>query len=138
MKYYFIKYPESLPAGWGGETRGPFIKILSKYKNDIGLLEHEKIHVRQWYAMLALELLVCILVALFVWPTFWIVCGGAPMLHPLLYKLIRPYRQWCEVQAYREQIRVGGYSSSDFAVAALVEKYNLDLETNEAAALLVG
>jgi len=137
MKYYWIRYPKELANGFGGTAQGPLIKILPKYKDDTGLLEHEKVHVRQWYAWLALGLLIGMLLTLQVSPSLWPLCGLAPFLHSLLYKFVRPYRRWCEVQAYRKQLAIGGYDSSHFAVTALVEKYDLNLSTNDAKALLL-
>ena len=136
MKYYLIKLAESLPNGFGGTAQGPLIKLLPKYQNDAGLIEHEKTHVRQWYAVLAIGLLLCTLLTLLVAPSLWPLYGLAPLLHPLLYKFVRPYRRWCEVQAYRKQIAIGGYASNEFAVTALVEKYDLRLGADEARALL--
>ena len=136
MKYYLIKYAKELPNGFGGTAQGPLIKILSKYKDGSGLLEHEKVHVRQWYAVLVLGLLSGLL-TLLVSPSLWPLFGLAPFLHSLLYKFVRPYRRWCEVQAYRKQLATGGYDSNDFGVAALAEKYDLNLSTNEAKALLL-
>ena len=137
MKYYVIDFTEKLPSGFGGTTQGPIIKILPKYKDDAGLLEHEKTHVRQWYAVLAIGLLLCTLLTLVVSPALWPLYGLAPFLHPLLYKFLRPYRRWCEVRAYRKQITVGGYIGNEFAVTALVEKYNLRLGADEARTLLI-
>ena len=136
MKFYLIKYAKELPNGFGGTAQGPLIKILPKYKYDIGLLEHEKVHVRQWYAWLALGLLIGTLLTLLVSPSLWPLFGLAPFLHSLLYKFVRLYRRWCEVQAYRKQVAVGGYSSNEFVVTMLVEKYGLDLSVDEARALL--
>ena len=137
VKYYLVKSSKKLPNGFGGTAQGPLIKILSKYKGDIGLLEHEKTHVRQWYAVLAIGVLICTLLTLLVSPSLWPLYGLALFSHQLLYKFVRPYRRWCEVKAYRKQVAVGGYDSNDFAVAALVEKYDLNLSTNEAKALLL-
>ncbi|WP_307987774.1 hypothetical protein [uncultured Pseudomonas sp.] len=137
MKYYLIKSSKKLPNGFGGTAQGPLIKILPKYKDDIGLLEHEKTHVRQWYAVVGFALLLSTLLTLFVSPALWPLYGLAPVLHQSLYRFIRPYRRWCEVQAYRKQIESGGYASHDFAASALVEKYCLNLHINEAKALLV-
>ncbi|WP_278940774.1 hypothetical protein [Pseudomonas helleri] len=131
-----IKIVNTLPNGFGGTAQGPIIKMLSKYKGDTGLIEHEKTHVRQWYAALVIWLLLCALLTLLVSPSLWPLFGLSPFLHQLLYKLVRPYRCWCEVQAYRKQIAVGGYLSNDFAVAALVEKYGLKLSADKARALL--
>jgi len=138
MKYYLIKCTNKLDNGFGGTAQGPLIKILSKYKDDTGLIEHEKTHVRQWYAVLGLGLLLCTLLTLLVAPSLWPLYGLAPFSHQLLYKFVRPYRCWCEVQAYRKQIAVGGYTGTTFAVTALVEKYDLGLSTNKAGALLIG
>ena len=100
MKYYFIKYCKYLSNGFGGSTQGPLIKMLTKYKDDSGLLEHEKVHVRQWYALLALVLSLSALVTLLVSSSLWPLCGLALVSHQLLYKLVRPYRRWTEVKAY--------------------------------------
>ena len=136
MKYFILKHVKDLPNGFGGTAQGPLIKIHPKYKGDAGLIEHEKTHVRQWYAALAIWLLLCALLSLVVSPVLWPVCGLAPLVHPVLYKLGRPYRQWCEVQAYRKQLATGGYSTGEFAVIALVEKYDLGLSSDQAKALL--
>lgn len=138
MKYYLIKYRKELLNGFGGTTQGPLIKILPKYKDDTGLIEHEKTHVRQWYAVLGVGLLLCTLLTLLVSPSLWPMYGLAPFLHQLLYKFVQPYRLWCEVKAYRKQIATGGYASNEFAVTTLVEKYDLDLSVDEARLLLNG
>lgn len=136
MKYYLIKYEKILSHGFGGTAQGPVIKLLPKYKNDTGLIEHEKAHVRQWYTVLAIGLLLCTLLTLLVSPTLWPLYGLVLFSHQLLYKFVRPCRCWCEVTAYRKQVAVGGYSSNGFAVTMLVEKYGLDLSVDEARALL--
>lgn len=137
MKYYLIKFSEKLPNGFGGTAQGPLIKLLSKYKDDVGLIEHEKTHVRQWYAVLVVGLLLGTLLILFVSTYLWPLCGLAPFLHQLLYKFVRPYRRWCEVQAYRKQIETGGYGNNDFAVNTLANKYDLGLTVDDARALLI-
>lgn len=136
MKYYICNFNDGVASGFGGTAQGPFIKILPKFKNDNGLLEHEKTHVRQWYLLMAVGVLFYLILLLFVSPDLWPVIVLAPCLHPLLYRFVRPYRRWSEVQAYRKQIATGGYNSHDFAVTALVEKYGLRLSVDEARALL--
>lgn len=137
MKYYLIKCTPNLPNGFGGTAQGPLIKLLPKYQNDAGLIEHEKTHVRQWYAVMTLGLLFCALMVAHVSPAFWIGCGISPFLHQLLYRFVRPYRRWSEVKAYRNQIATGDYTNNEFAVIALVEKYDLKLSVDEAKALLL-
>ena len=136
MLIFGIKYTENVIPGFAATTKGPFIKMLPIYKYDAGLLEHEKVHVRQWYALLAIGVLISTLLTLLVSSSFLPLYGLSLFLHQSLYKFIRPYRRWCEVQAYRKQIAVGGYISNDFAVTTLVEKYDLNLSADEAQALL--
>lgn len=137
MNYYLVKYSDEVPEQFGGLASGPLIRIRPKYKGDAGLLEHEKTHVRQWYALTVLGLVSAAALVLLVSPELWPTIGAAPSLHPLLYKFLRPYRRWCEVKAYRKQIAIGGYISNEFAVTALVEKYALGLSVDEARALLI-
>ena len=136
MRYFLLFNTDNIPESFGGMTYGPVIKVRPKYVSDRGLLEHEKTHVRQWYFWLAVGLLLGAMLTLLVSPSLWPLLGLAPFLHQLFYKFVRPYRCWCEVQAYRKQIAVGGYLSNDFAVAALVEKYGLKLSADKARALL--
>ena len=136
MKYYFFKATDSVSEDFGGETYGPLIRLRPKYANDHGLLEYEKTHVRQWYALMAIGVLLCTMLTLFASSALWPVYGLAPWLHTLLYKFVRPYRRWSEVQAYRKQIATGGYNNAEFAVTALVEKYGLRLTVDEARTLL--
>lgn len=137
MKYYLVKLSETLPNGFGGTALGPLIKLLPKYQGDTGLIEHEKTHVRQWYAVSGCGLLLCTILMLFVSPALWPLYGLALCIHQLAYKLVRPYRRWCEVRAYRNQIETGGYADNEFAVTTLVEKYDLGLSVDEARALLI-
>lgn len=138
MKYYWICYTKKLANGFGGTAQGPLIRLLPKYKDDVGLLEHEKVHVHQWYVVLALVLSLSALVTLMVSSSLWPLCGLALFSHQLLYRFVRPYRRWSEVRAYRKQIATGGYTSNEFAVNALVERYDLNLSADEAKALLFG
>lgn len=71
MNYYLIKSTENIADGFGGTARGPLIKLLPKYQNDVGLIEHEKTHVWQWYVVMAIGLLLCTLLTLIVSPFLW-------------------------------------------------------------------
>lgn len=72
-------YTDRLPDGVAGKANGPIIRIRPKYRGDMGLLAHEREHVRQWLFTLG--------------------------VHPILYALSREYRMWSEAKAYAEQIR---------------------------------
>lgn len=112
---HFTFYTDSFLIGkeFAGCTYGPFIFIRPRYKDDKGLLEHEKVHVKQFWRTL--------------------------MLHGLFYALSNRYRLKCEVEAYKEQLKycdnpkiVRGMFASFIAT-----KYNIkDVTTAKAYALL--
>lgn len=59
--------------------KGPFIFIRPKYKDDLGILAHEKVHRWQWLRTLS--------------------------LHSFLYLFVPEYKLAAEVEEYREQAR---------------------------------
>ena len=113
---YSVKYTDNgMSENVGGYIRAWFIFIHPKYKDDIGLLEHEKTHVSQ----------------------FW----GSWCLHSMLYKFWRAYRQRSEIEAYREQLRWSPESDNpDYYRPILAERlavgYNLNITIDEAIKLL--
>ena len=109
MRYYILWYTDKLPPDVGGRANGPFIRIKKKWKGDIGLLEHEKCHVRQW----------------------WKSCG----LHGLLKRFKKDYKLNCEVEAFKIQL---GYNpkSLRFFARYLSTHYGFDISVNEAQGLL--
>jgi hypothetical protein len=98
-----------VPDGFAGCARGPLIFIRPSSAGNKGLLEHEKVHRRQWLR------------------TFG--------LHSLLYLLSRRYRLAAEVEAYTEQLRWTPSGAASFA-RYLASKYNLGITEAEAAKLL--
>ena len=114
MKYYWLRYTDNMDENFAGITRAFVISIRPKYKDDKGLLEHEKTHVRQWYKTLG--------------------------LHGLLYAFWRTYRLNCELEAYKEQMQY----APDLKVAVdkfadfLANKYGLDITIDRAVYLLRG
>lgn len=135
MKYYSLRYVGSLPKGFGGKVSMWRIEILRKYKGDAGLLEHEKWHVRQWWAAAVTTLLLSALLAAAL-GSAWLILGLlAPATHTLLYK-IKPYRKWSEARGYRIQLDAQRYASSQFAVDAMMHKYGLGLSDKEARKLI--
>ena len=89
-----------IPTSFAGYTFGPIILIRPKYRDDKGLLEHEKVHVKQ----------------------FWRTLGT----HWILYKLSKNYRLKCEVEAYKVQLKYSP-DNIDHFVNMICEKYDLDL-----------
>jgi hypothetical protein len=110
MRYYSLRYVDSLPRGAGGNAKGPLISILHKYKGDQGLLEHEKCHVRQWFMLLGIG-------------------------HALLYRFSKRYKLWAEIQAYKIQLKYNPANLPIFALY-LATHYGLDLIPDEAKRLL--
>jgi hypothetical protein len=99
----FIKKPHA------GTTYGPFIFIKPEYKDDVGLLAHEKLHVKHFLLSLGLS--------------------------AILYRFSKRYRLWSEVQCYRVQLR---YSPNDAELFAsfIAERYDLDITKAEALEML--
>lgn len=76
---YSLKYTDEMAESTGGYAKAWFIRIRPKYREDVGIHEHEKVHVWQWWRTLG--------------------------LHSLLYLCFKSYRLAAEVEAYREQLK---------------------------------
>lgn len=97
--------------GAAGTTRGPFIFIRPEYKDDVGLLAHEKLHVRQAF------------IGLFV-------------IHAWLYILCDRYKLWCEVEAYKVQAKFSSEDKLPLFAYYIANNYGLDITQEEALVLL--
>jgi Flp pilus assembly protein TadB len=101
---HIIRYTDKMPDHVGGYARWFYIAIRPKYKDDLGIHAHEKEHVRQWWV---LTIVCCALIAgachILGQPYHYAALGAA--VHSLLYKFVRPYRQWAEVEAFKEQLK---------------------------------
>jgi hypothetical protein len=107
---YHVFYTNKFIADrFAAETYGPFIFIRPEKKGDVGLLEHEKVHVKQ----------------------FWRTCG----LFAIPYWLSAKARVKYEVEAYREQLKYSPGKEALFA-SYLATRYGAALSQNEALALL--
>ncbi len=112
---FSLKYTNDLKDGFAGQTTAWSIKIKLGYEGDVGLLEHEKTHVWQ----------------------FWRTCG----FHSLFYFCFKSYRQWSEVEAYREQLcwppAISHIIQSKQRYAEfLASKYDLSITIEKAIKLL--
>ena len=109
----FITYTDNLPEVMGGWAKFCFIKILNKYKDDIGLLNHELTHVKQFYRL--------------------------GLFHVFL-TLLKKYRLKIELEAYKAQLL--SYPEEDrerkilYFAKFLSERYNLDKTVDECYHLL--
>lgn len=96
--------------GFAATTRGPLVFIRPEYRQDIGLLEHERVHVRQWLRTLG--------------------------LHSLLYAVSKAYRLGSEVEAYREQARHYQDDRRPLFAEFIAYNYGLDITADVALKLL--
>ena len=101
-----------IPPRFSAYTIGFIILVRPDYKDDIGLIEHEKIHVKQ----------------------FWRTLG----LNGLFYFFSKKKRLEYEVEAYRKQLEYAEERSTSKKLFAyyLVANYKLDITKEEAARLL--
>jgi hypothetical protein len=106
---YLRFYVDSLPNGFAGKANMFVIRILKSHKDDRGLLEHEKVHVKQ----------------------FW-----RNPLHGLFYKYSEDYRLKSEVEAYRVQYRYG--ADLNILADHLSSKYDIFISYTKAKELICG
>lgn len=107
---YKVFYTNKLiPDRFVGAAFGPFIFIRPHKKDDIGLLEHEKVHVRQ----------------------FWRTLG----LFAIPYYFSSKARIKYEVEAYKEQLKYSPNSKMVFA-QLLAKNYKANITVEQALALL--
>lgn len=111
MTYFLRITDDFLPEWAAGKAVGPIIYIRPRYKDDIGLLNHEKCHRWQWLVSLG--------------------------LHSFIYPRSATYRLMCEVEAYKEQMKITPQYSLKYA-EFIATRYNLDVTIEEAHALLLG
>jgi hypothetical protein len=93
-----------IPARFAGTTSGPFVFIRPEFKNDIGLLNHELVHVKQ----------------------FW----KNPLMS-LLYQFSKTYRLRYEAEAYKTQLEYAP-GRLDLFAGFLVSNYNLQITLDQA------
>jgi hypothetical protein len=108
MKHFVFYTNRFIPRRFAAHTRGPVIFIRPEYRDDHGLLEHEIVHVRQWYRN----------------PLFG-----------LFYKFSARFRLNAEVEAYRKQLK-SSPNNRDLFAHYIASKYNLDITQEQAAKLL--
>jgi len=108
----FIFYTDSIKKFKAGVAYFMFIKIKKKYQYDVGLLNHEILHVKQLYKLLII-------------------------FHVILYRFNERYRYKCELEAYRVQLnsyddsQIDRIKTIDLFAKAIMSKYNLDVSEDE-------
>lgn len=112
MKNYLVFYTDLIPRRFTGYTFAFIILLRPSVKGDIPLLEHEKVHVNQ----------------------FWRTLG----LNGLFYLFSKEKRLQYELEAYKKQLEFESNKSLAKIVFAnyLTENYNLNITFDDALKLL--
>lgn len=109
------------------------IRVKPEYTEDVGLIEHEKVHVKHWYYGLLLCVPVWILLFILDFPNIaFIVLCLSVTLKGLLYTLVPSIRLWMEVEAYKTQIKYTENPNIEFFAEMLSTGYGLDISKTEA------
>lgn len=137
---YLLIYTDKLPDNVGGRTTMFTVRIKPKYKDDMGILKHEEIHIGQYWTITLALLLLSGIGGCFR-PLVWLTAIFCPMVEPILCQLSAPYRQWKEVKAYREQLKWPPATDSTEYYSVLYsvflsQNYNLKITIKEARELL--
>lgn len=122
MKLYSLKYVKS--QSHPGIQKMWKITIIDKYRADDGLLAHELVHVKQWYAAMLLTFLLGAALWYWVAPVLGFLALAAPWAHGALYR-VKALRIQMELHAYKVHVKIGvgpglPYRDNEFAIAAMV------------------
>ena len=95
-----------------GRSWGFFIQIGNKYKEDKGLLAHERCHVRQFWKLGMIAILIgATLVALGY--NYGILMMALIPIHSTIYKYSSLYRYRCEMEAFGYSLAYGNRTKSN-------------------------
>lgn len=135
---HLVIYTDRLPDGVAGAANGPLVRIRPEYRGDAGIHAHEYQHVIQWYQEGALGMVLVALLALAAsvhWPLALAIAPAGMAGHSLGYALCTSHRLWCEVQAYRVQMR-HGLDLDTAALRLMSPRYRFGLRRQDALRLL--
>ena len=136
MKYYWLRYKDNT-GNANGYAKGLVITINSKHKGNEALLEHEKTHVRQWWALAIPSVIAFVTAAPYLHELAFILLGAFALTgHNLLYTVSKRYRLYSEVQAFTNQLNMQNGVGIYNAAKAIAENYNLDVDFDTALKLL--
>ena len=128
----WVVYTDDMPERFGGYASGPCVKIRPKYLDDRGLLEHELVHVRQFWRSLGVEIFISNVYTMPRLLKLWGIFGDVEAL-------VNASKKWklrLEVEAYREQLKHYATDNTFLFAGFLVTKYGLDISVEEAMKLL--
>ena len=127
-----------------GRSFGVLIQIDEKYKEDKGLLAHERVHVKQ-FLRLWLSVITVGLALLYLGYDFGVLPIIAGLgLHGLLYKFSKLYRYKAEVEAFGYSIAYGNRTASNVKSSlktyykipdSIMKEFDKDMEKSIANAM---
>ena len=120
MKYPIWYTERGMTGGIIGWQRWFIIAIKPSHKGDVGLVQHELTHVKQW----AVVTLAAGIVLGLIWLPLAIM---SPSVHAALYMFIRRYRCWCEARAFARQTKFYFDDRSVKFAGYLHRNYGLDI-----------
>lgn len=121
MKWYSLKYRHRSPPG--GQEMWK-VEIDPNHKVDDGLLAHELVHVKQWYAAMLLTFLLAAALWYGVAPVLGLLALFGPWTHNAMAR-VKMLRIQLELQAYKVHVKIGvgpglPYRDREFAIKAMV------------------
>jgi hypothetical protein len=104
--WYKVIYTDFLiPKKYDAMTRGPLILVRPEFKDEKGLVEHEIVHVKQWWKN--------------------------PLFHALMYKISKKYRLASEVEAYKHQLKFYDEDHTYLFAGYIANQYKLNITLDE-------
>ena len=120
MKYPIWYTERGMTGGIIGWQRWFIIAIKPSHKSDVGLVQHELTHVKQWAA-------VTLATGIVLWLIYMPLILCAPSIHAALYRFVRRYRGWCEARAFARQTKFYPDDRSVKFAGFLSRNYDLDI-----------
>ena len=112
-----------------------WVKINPKFQYDTGLHAHEYEHVKQWYKMSFMLGVILLGLSAIYSQNLLVLTPLIFTVHGLAYTYITKYRQYCEVQAFKEQLKHSP-DDLDYFAKYLSAWYKLDITGETAKKLL--
>lgn len=138
-----ILYTDKFLKAWQGGRQFWFFAIVRpKHRGKQDLVEHEKEHIKQWWLTTLLTSAACGFGAFVAnkhlgvaWLDMLPLLALPPSAHGLLYLLLKRYRLWAEVQAYKVSLLYRP-DSLDYYAEVLAKEYKLGLTKDQIKAKL--
>jgi hypothetical protein len=130
-----IRYTDDMPAWMGGYAKWFYIAIRPKYRDDKGIHEHEKEHVKQWWLT---TILAAVIIGAICYRTgySYAYMGFSVSVFQILYLVIPWFKLQMEVEAYRQQLKHYADDRVPLFAKFIATKYDLKITAEEAEQLL--